>query len=110
MFQVLLKGVAAWSVETYTNVSNGLMHFCSGSDLWNISFAAAPAAAFAKLRATNLVNVDTMSGSGAVIDSCVFSVTQPRQDQDERHQSDQYNDVAGVRAEHGNQSGSRARF
>jgi hypothetical protein len=51
------------------------MHFGSGSDLWNISFAGGPAAAFARLRATNLVNVDTMSGSGAVIDSCVFSVT-----------------------------------
>ena len=73
--KALLKTVAAWSVATYTNASNGLMHFGEGSDLWNISFAAAPAAAFANLRATNLVNVDTMSGSGAVIDSCVFSVT-----------------------------------
>jgi hypothetical protein len=71
----LLREVAAWSVKTYTNKSNGLMHFGEGSDLWNISFAAAPAADFAKLCATNLVNVDTMSGSGAVIDSCVFSVT-----------------------------------
>jgi hypothetical protein len=70
----LLKDVEAWSVSTYTNASNGLMHFGSGSDLWNISFAA-PASAFARLRATNLVNIDTMSGSGAVIDSCVFSVT-----------------------------------
>ena len=71
----LLKDVEAWSVSTYTNASNGLMHFGSGSDLWNISFTAAPAAAFGRLGATNIVNVDTMSGSGAVIDSCVFSVT-----------------------------------
>ena len=71
----LLKDVEAWSVRTYTNASNGLMHFGSGSDLWNISFAAAPAAAFGRLHATNIVNVDTMSGGGAVIDSCVFSVT-----------------------------------
>jgi hypothetical protein len=51
------------------------MHFGSGSDLWNVSFAGAPADAFAELGETNIVNVDTMSGSGAVIDSCVFSVT-----------------------------------
>jgi hypothetical protein len=72
----LLREVATWSVETYTNTSNGLMHFGSGSDLWNISFAGdISAATFARLGPTNLVNVDTMSGSGAVIDSCVFSVT-----------------------------------
>ena len=71
----LLKDVSAWSVKTYTNASNGLMHFGSGSDLWNVSFAGAPAEAFAELGETNIVNVDTMSGSGAVIDSCVFSVT-----------------------------------
>ena len=73
--KALLNTVAAWSVKTYTNKSNGLMHFGSGSDLWNISFAAAPTAAFTKLLPTSLVNVDTMSGSGAVIDSCIFSVT-----------------------------------
>ena len=71
----LLKEVAEWSVQTYTNQSNGLMHFGAGSDVWNISFAAAPARDFSRLSAKNLVNVDSMSGRGAIIDSCVFTLT-----------------------------------
>jgi hypothetical protein len=72
-----LARVSAWSYATAANKTNGLMHFGDGSDLWNISFdpSSSPRGDFAKLRERTLVNIDSISGSGAVIRDSNFSVT-----------------------------------
>ena len=69
-----LKDVSAWAHTTATDKANGLMAFGDGSDLWNISFHPS-SADFSKLVSKTLVNIDSISGRGAVIRNCSFSVT-----------------------------------
>ena len=71
----LLKRVSAWAQRTASNATNRLMHFGDGSDLWNISFVPTHALVRSNVRPTSLVNIDTISGAGAVIRNCEFSVT-----------------------------------
>lgn len=82
----LLKQIAAWALKTASNYTNRLMHFGDGSDCWNVSFGDVSAgssgsngdrglADLSKVSTNSLVNIDSISGAGAVIRDCHFSVT-----------------------------------
>ena len=70
-----LKQARLWAQKTATDKTNGLMAFGDGSDLWNISFAGADVVTFSKLVPNTLANIDSISGAGAEIRGCDFSVT-----------------------------------
>ena len=72
---VLLAQARVWAQQTASNKTNGLMAFGDGSDLWNFTFAVNASVDFSALPQNTLVNIDSISGAGAEIRDCDFSVT-----------------------------------
>ena len=70
-----LAQARVWAKKTASNKTNVLMAFGDGSDLWNITFAANASVDFSTLKQNTLVNIDSVSGVGAEIRNCDFSVT-----------------------------------